>query len=352
MWFKKKKAVNEKSLRSNIESIIQQQGLVGSLDAAELKDGVLNVIVGVDPQHAPEMEGARQSCEQALMDIDGVFRSMVILTAEQDRHASAGDPEPSEKSAGPKKDLFTQDLLSDVKKVIAVASGKGGVGKSTVSFNLAVALARQGFSVGLLDADIYGPSVPKISGMSAHKPEAQGRDKLIEPIEAHGIKVMSIGFFVDQDMPIVWRGPKVQGALLQMLRDVNWGALDYLIIDMPPGTGDIQLTLAQRVKLAGAVIVSTPQDLALIDARKGIEMFRKVDVPILGLIENMSIFVCPHCGEESDIFGCGGAEKEAKKLDVPFMGAVPLDANIRKQSDAGYPVAEDVFDGFATQLLD
>ena len=220
--------------------------------------------------------------------------------------------------------------------MVAVASGKGGVGKSTTTVNLAFALAGQGLSVGILDADIYGPSMPRLLGLT-RKPETVGGNKL-KPLEAHGVKVMSIGFLVDPEAPMIWRGPMVVSALTQMLRDVEWGTLDVLVVDMPPGTGDTQLTLAQNVPLAGAVIVSTPQDLALIDARKGLAMFQKVDVPILGIVENMSHFVCPHCGERSDIFGTGGARHEAEKVGVRFLGEIPLHMAIREHSDGGTPI--------------
>jgi ATP-binding protein involved in chromosome partitioning len=226
--------------------------------------------------------------------------------------------------------------LPAVAHVIAVASGKGGVGKSTTAANLALALAGNGHRVGLLDADIYGPSVPRLFGIT-DKPVITA-DKKILPIEKFGIKTMSIGFMVAEDNPMVWRGPMVMGAIQQLLRDVVWGELDVLVVDMPPGTGDAQLTLAQQVPLAGAVIVSTPQDLALIDARKGIAMFRKVNVPILGIIENMSYFLCPHCGGRSEIFHHGGAAAEAQRDEVPFLGAIPLEMTVRELSDAGTPI--------------
>ena len=223
-----------------------------------------------------------------------------------------------------------------IKSVVAVASGKGGVGKSTTAVNLAFALAAQGLAVGILDADIYGPSMPRLLGLT-QKPETVGGNRL-KPLETHGVKVMSIGFLVDPEAPMIWRGPMVVSALTQMLRDVEWGELDVLVVDMPPGTGDTQLTLAQNVPLAGAVIVSTPQDLALIDARKGLAMFQKVDVPILGIVENMSHFVCPHCGERSDIFGTGGARDEAARVGVRFLGEIPLHMSIREHSDGGSPI--------------
>jgi ATP-binding protein involved in chromosome partitioning len=229
--------------------------------------------------------------------------------------------------------------IEKVKKIVAVASGKGGVGKSTVAINLAVALKVKGLKVGLLDADIYGPSVPKLSGVKDKPKTSADSKKMLIPLEAHGLKLMSMGFLVAEDTPMIWRGPMVQSALIQMMRDVEWGELDVLVIDMPPGTGDAALTLAQQTPVSGAVVVSTPQDIALIDARKAAAMFEKVHVPILGIVENMSYFVCPHCGQRSDIFGHGGARDEALRRGVPFLGEVPLDAEIRAKSDEGEPVA-------------
>jgi ATP-binding protein involved in chromosome partitioning len=223
-----------------------------------------------------------------------------------------------------------------VKHIIAVASGKGGVGKSTTAVNLALGLAAIGVSTGLLDADIYGPSMPRMLNVK-EKPESID-GKGLKPIERYGLKTMSIGYIVNEDTPMIWRGPMVSSALEQMLRDVEWGELDVLVVDMPPGTGDAQLTLAQRVALAGAVIVSTPQDIALVDARKGLNMFRKVAVPVLGFVENMSFYLCPHCGERAEIFGHGGAREEAEKLGVPFLGEVPLHLDIRTTSDSGHPI--------------
>ena len=223
-----------------------------------------------------------------------------------------------------------------VKHIIAVASGKGGVGKSTTAMNLAVALSVTGLDVGLVDADIYGPSQPRMLGVKDQKPESDG--ERIEPVLAHGIKMMSMGFMLGEDEPIIWRGPMVQSALLQMMYQVNWGALDVLVLDMPPGTGDVQLTLSQKAQIDGAVIVSTPQDIALIDAIKGLNMFKKVNIPIAGFVENMSTHICSNCGHEEHIFGADGGKKAAEKLNVPFLGAVPLDAAIRAHTDDGKPV--------------
>ena len=230
-----------------------------------------------------------------------------------------------------------ENLVPGAKNVILVGSGKGGVGKSTVAVNLAVALAKSGAKVGLLDADIYGPSIPIMLGVRQAKPRVQG-DKRILPIEAHGLKLISIGFFVDPEQAMVWRGPMLHGAIVQFFRDVDWGELDYLVLDLPPGTGDIQLTIAQQVKVSGAVVVTTPQDIALADAIKAKSMFDKVDIPVLGIVENMSWFSCPHCGERSEIFHHGGGEAAAKKLDVPFLGSVPLVTSIRAGGDEGVPV--------------
>ncbi len=223
-----------------------------------------------------------------------------------------------------------------MKRIIAVASGKGGVGKSTTSVNLALAFQANGLNVGVLDADIYGPSMPRLLGITGRPQPVHGN--ILKPMEGYGLKVMSMGFLVEEDTPMIWRGPMVMSALTQMLKEVAWGELDLLVVDMPPGTGDAQLTMAQQVPLAGAIIVSTPQDLALIDARKGLNMFRRVDVPVLGIVENMSYFLCPSCGERSDIFGHGGARNEAEKLGVPFLGEIPLHMDIREKSDSGQPI--------------
>jgi len=223
-----------------------------------------------------------------------------------------------------------------VKNIVAVASGKGGVGKSTTAVNFALALKDKGLKVGILDADIYGPSMPRLLGIHGQPQQLAGNK--LDPMRAYGLKAMSMGFLVDEETPMIWRGPMVMSALTQMLKDVAWGELDVLVVDMPPGTGDAQLTMAQQVPLAGAIIVSTPQDLALIDARKGLNMFKKVNVPVLGIVENMSTFICPHCGEPSNIFGHGGAKEEATKLGVPFLGEVPLTIAVRESSDAGKPV--------------
>lgn len=266
-------------------------------------------------------ETLRIDVEKRLLSVKGVERASAILTAE--------------KQAAPKKKP-SGGIDVPVKTIIAVASGKGGVGKSTVAINLACALSRMGMQVGLLDADIYGPSQPRMAGVRGQKP-ARENERII-PVEAHGLKIMSMGFLVDEAAPMIWRGPMIQSALKQLLKDVAWEGCDVLVIDMPPGTGDAQLTLAQQVDVSGAVIVSTPQDIALIDAKKGLEMFRKVGVPILGIVENMSYFCCPSCGHRAEIFGHGGAREEALAAKVPFLGEIPLDSDIRKLSDAGTPI--------------
>ena len=261
----------------------------------------------------------------------------MTLTAEAARGAGGAAPGHAHERDAPRRHGRPSEPLPGVKHIIAVASGKGGVGKSTVACNLAVGLSKLGLKAGVLDADLFGPSMPKLFGLHSKPGLAPDGQKLI-PLQSYGVKVMSIGFLIDEGAPVVWRGPMVISALNQLLREVVWGELDVLIVDMPPGTGDTQLTMAQNVPLAGAVIVSTPQDLALIDARRGIAMFEKVQVPILGVVENMSYFVCPHCGGRTDVFSHGGARKEAEKLGVPFLGEVPLDIAIRINSDDGRPV--------------
>ncbi len=307
-------------------------------------DGHVVFMIEVDPARGSAMEPLRQTAEDAVAKLPGVKKVSAILTAE--RAAQDNGPDPHGMNKNP-------PLQLPIKTIIAVASGKGGVGKSTVAFNIAVALARAGQSVGLLDADIYGPSVPRLSGIGARKP-VQNEDNKVVPLEAHGLKVMSIGFLIEEEKALIWRGPMVQTALYQMLRDVAWGTqdapLDVLIIDMPPGTGDAQLTLAQKVPVTGAVIVSTPQDLALIDARKAIAMFETTGVPVLGIVENMSMYVCPSCGHEDHVFGHGGAQDEARVRGVPFLGAIPLTLRMRAQADAGEPSDDPVFERIAAQL--
>jgi ATP-binding protein involved in chromosome partitioning len=303
----------------------------GLIEGIELRGSLVQVALLTDRAHAAAMEPVRRQVEAVLSRQPGISNATAVLTA----HKAATPAAPTAahgQGHGQKPAL----LLPDVKAIVAVASGKGGVGKSTVAVNLAVSLARAGHRTGLLDADIYGPSLPRMLGLS-RKPEVRG-DRMI-PLQAWGLSCMSIGFLVEEDTPMIWRGPMVMGALEQMMGQVEWGALDILVVDMPPGTGDAQLTMAQRVTLTGAVIVSTPQDIALIDARRGVRMFERVRVPVLGLVENMSFFCCPNCGHRSDIFGHGGARSEAQRLGTEFLGEVPLLLDIRTASDAGTPIA-------------
>ena len=307
---------------------ILSAGLLGGIS---VRDGMVQVEIAVPRERARAYEPLRVAVEAALRAVPGVISASAVLTAH--RAAAPTPPQPGPQGAAPPQRGGM--LLGEVGAVIAVASGKGGVGKSTTAVNLAVALAQKGLRVGLLDADIYGPSLPQMLG-APEKPRVDGNR--IIPIERWGLKAMSIGFLVDQETPMIWRGPMVMGALEQMMSQVEWGALDAMVVDMPPGTGDTQLTMSQRVALRGAVIVSTPQDVALLDARRGIRMFEKVNVPVLGLIENMSYFCCPNCNHRSDIFGHGGARAEAERLGVEFLGELPLTLAIREHADAGHPV--------------
>ena len=312
--------VDPSSGRNIVESNLVQ-GLV-------VREGHVGFVLEVPAERGRSAEPLRRQAEAAVTALAGVLSVSAVLTAHRESAAKAS---PDTSQHAPRA-----SSLPGVSSVIAVASGKGGVGKSTVAVNLAIGLARLGLKTGLLDADIYGPSVPRLLGIT-QKPKSQDGKKL-EPIEKFGLKTMSIGFLVKEDEPMIWRGPMVMSALTQMLGDVAWEPLDVLVVDMPPGTGDAQLTMAQRVPLRGAIIVSTPQDLALIDARKGLAMFRKTQVPILGIVENMSVFVCPHCGKESHIFGHGGARETAKTLGAPFLGEIPLVPAIRETSDSGTPI--------------
>ncbi|WP_293576854.1 Mrp/NBP35 family ATP-binding protein [Phaeobacter sp.] len=292
------------------------------------------VIEAPTPEIASQMEPLRRAAEAAVMALDGVETVTAALTA----HAAApSKPAPSLKVGGHPKPQQGPIKPAGVQRILAVGSGKGGVGKSTVSANLAVALAKQGRKVGLLDADIYGPSQPRMMGASGRPASPDG--KIIEPLHAHGVTLMSIGFMVEEDKAVVWRGPMLMGALQQMLGQVNWGELDVLIVDLPPGTGDVQLTLCTKSELTGAIVVSTPQDVALLDARKALDMFATLKTPVLGLIENMSFFVCPDCGGEHQIFGQGGVAAEADRLGVPLLGALPIDLETRIAGDAGTPIA-------------
>ena len=305
----------------------------GMVTGLQVKDGHVAFAIEVDPAKGAELEPIRKLAEEVVYDIKGVISATVVLTAEK---APGGAQTGGGPAGGPVPKPGVPDILPGVRSIVAIASGKGGVGKSTTAVNLALGLAASGHKVGLLDADIYGPSMPRMMGITGQPSSSDGKN--LDPMENFGIKVMSMGFLVEEDTPMIWRGPMVQSALEQMMRDVKWGELDVMIIDMPPGTGDAQLTMAQKVPLTGAVIVSTPQDIALLDARRGLNMFRKVDVPVLGLIENMSYFTCPKCGERSDIFSHGGARIEAGKLGMDFLGEVPLHMDIRETSDAGKPI--------------
>jgi len=348
--------ISEIAVRKVLETVINpvtgrnvvESGMVGGIAT---RAGHVAVTLTVDPAQGASLEPLRQACEQAVRAMPDVLSATAVMTAE--RPAAPAPPPPGRAQASPGRAQGHGHShgpagkgqpvpgggridVPGVKHIIAVASGKGGVGKSTTAVNLALGLVANGVATGLLDADIYGPSMPRMLGVKEKPESADG--KMLKPIERYGLRTMSIGYIVNEETPMIWRGPMVSSALEQMLRDVQWGELDVLVVDMPPGTGDAQLTLAQRVALSGAVIVSTPQDIALIDARKGLAMFRKVAVPVLGIVENMSYFLCPHCGERSEIFGHGGAREEAAKLEVPFLGEIPLHLDIRTTSDSGHPI--------------
>ena len=331
-------------------------GLVSDIFIADSK---VFFSITVPAARARELEPLREAAERAVRSLDGVAGAMVALTAEKKgggmeaapprpapphpaphrpapHRPAPHRPDPRRPQPAPASRSSGKRGVPGIEAIVAVASGKGGVGKSTTAVNLALGLQSLGLKVGVLDADIYGPSMPRLLGIRDKPQTVDG--KVMRPLENYGLKVMSMGFLVDEETPMIWRGPMVMSALTQMLREVQWGELDVLVVDMPPGTGDAQLTMAQQVPLAGAVIVSTPQDLALIDARKGLNMFRKVDVPLLGLVENMSYFIAPDTGRRYDIFGHGGAEKEAERLGVPFLGGVPLEMETRELSDLGQPV--------------
>lgn len=318
------------------EQNIVEAGIVSGL---VLKDGHVQFSIEIDPAQAERMEPVRKQAEQAVGKIPGVLSVTAVLTAHRPAEQPAQQPQQQQQQQ--------KQLLPQVGAIVAVASGKGGVGKSTTAANLAVAFRSMGLRTAMLDADIYGPSLPTMMGISGRPQSPDG--KTIIPMEAHGITCMSIGFLVPQDTPMIWRGPMVMGALEQMMGDVQWGPQDVLVVDMPPGTGDAQLTMAQRVPIAGAVIVSTPQDLSLIDAKKGLNMFRKVEVPVLGIVENMSYFLCPHCNERSDIFAHGGAAQAAVQLGVDFLGEIPLDMAIRSGGDDGTPIVAAEPDGAYAQ---
>jgi ATP-binding protein involved in chromosome partitioning len=352
--------VSEQQVRAALGKVVDPdkgQDIVslGMVSGVQLREGHVAFAIEVEPQRGPKLEPLRKAAEKAVEALPGVLSVTAVLTAQKPA-ARAPQPQPHGHAHG--QGGAAKALVPGVGAIVAVASGKGGVGKSTVAVNLALGLAAIGRKVGLLDADIYGPSMPRMLGISGRPNSRDG--KVLQPMTNYGIECMSMGFLVPEDTPMIWRGPMVMSALQQMLRDVAWGDLDVMIVDMPPGTGDAQLTMAQQVPLAGAVIVSTPQDIALLDARKGLNMFRKVDVPVLGIVENMSYFRCPHCGGRSDIFGHGGARREAERLGVEFLGEVPLDILIRETSDDGKPVVvshpdsehAQVFRAMATRLAE
>lgn len=333
-------AVDREQVLGVLRGVAHPQGgdLVGRdlIRALAVEGGVVRfVIEAATPDEARSLGAAQAEAEAKLKALPGVTSVQVVMTAHGPA-AKAAPPSlkigqhPTPQQGGPQK-------ISGIDRIIAVASGKGGVGKSTVASNLAVALARRGRKVGLLDADIYGPSQPKMMGVNRRPSSPDG--KTIEPLVAHGVTMMSIGLMLKEDEAVVWRGPMLMGALQQLLGQVAWGKLDVLIIDLPPGTGDVQLTLCQRTQLTGAIVVSTPQDVALLDARKALDMFGKLKTPVLGLVENMSTYVCPNCGHESHIFGHGGVAAEARKLDLPFLGELPLALDVRVAGDAGTPIA-------------
>lgn len=319
---------------------------LGMVSDVFISDSKVYFSITVPSDRAKDLEPLRAAAERSVKSIPGVKGALVTLTADRKAGSPSAQPPPSPQAAAPQAaphghshpapNRPVKTGVPGVGAIIAVASGKGGVGKSTTAVNLALGLQANGLRVGILDADIYGPSIPRLLKISG-RPE-QIENRIIKPMENYGLKAMSMGFLVDEETAMIWRGPMVQSALLQMLREVAWGELDVLVVDMPPGTGDVQLTMAQQVPLAGAVIVSTPQDLALIDARKAITMFRKVEIPLLGIIENMSYFLAPDTGARYDIFGHGGARAEADRIGVPFLGEVPLTIDIREKSDVGTPV--------------
>lgn len=333
--------LDDRKIIEALTSVVMADGgsnvvTAGAVSGIVIKDGHVGFTIEIDPNDKSKADQIRAAAEKAVLALDGVLSATAMMTAHQ-AGATTTTSTGNTSRGSHKRDTASKqsDPYQPATHVVAVASGKGGVGKSTTSINLALALAAFGKKVGILDADIYGPSLPRLIGQN-RKPQSDG--KKIVPIDAWGLQTMSIGYLVAEDAPTIWRGPMVMSAIEQMLRDVAWKELDFLVIDMPPGTGDAQLTISQRAKLAGAVIVSTPQDLALIDARKGLNMFRKVNVPLLGIVENMSHFLCTDCGARHNIFGHGGAAAEAEKLGVPFLGEVPLELAIRMTSDEGTPI--------------
>ncbi|WFU14320.1 iron-sulfur cluster carrier protein ApbC [Bradyrhizobium sp. CB3481] len=353
-------SVTQQQVLDSLKQVASPRGVpltsANVLSAISVTDGKVFFSINVDAAEARAWESVRAQAETAVRAVPGVTTAMIALTAERKpgsprpeaapaphRHAHGVQPASAHRPPQGPSPMSKQAEIPGIAAVIAVASGKGGVGKSTTALNLALGLRDLGLRVGLLDADIYGPSVPRLTGIN-EKPQLDDNRKMI-PIQRFGLSIMSIGFLVEEDTAMIWRGPMVMSAITQMLRDVAWGTLDILVVDMPPGTGDAQLTLAQNVPLKGAVIISTPQDLSLIDARRGLAMFKKVNVPVLGIVENMSYFQCPECGTRSDIFGHGGARHEAERLGVPFLGEIPLHMSIRTTSDEGNPVVVSEPDG-------
>jgi ATP-binding protein involved in chromosome partitioning len=347
-------AVNKEQVLAALAKVPSPNGVplpdTRVLSDVVVSDGKVFFSLTVDAAAVKAWEPVRKAAENAVRAIPEVQSALVALTAERAAGAASRSAQPAAQAtprmAHPADKV--QPGIPGVDAVIAVASGKGGVGKSTTAVNLALGLRDLGLKVGMLDADIYGPSLPKLLAIR-EKPQTIGGTRL-KPIERYGLTVMSIGFLIDEETPMIWRGPMVMSAITQMLREVEWGTLDIMVVDMPPGTGDAQLTMAQQVPLKGAVIVSTPQDLALVDARRGVAMFKRVNVPVLGVVENMSYFLCPSCGTRSDIFGHGGARQEAERLGVPFLGEVPLHMTIREKSDLGLPVVATEPDGPHAQV--
>ncbi|MEM9582695.1 MAG: Mrp/NBP35 family ATP-binding protein [Pseudomonadota bacterium] len=325
--------------------------------ALHVEGGTVRFVIEVAPDLAPKFGGVRDAAQAAVSGVEGVESVSVVLTAHGPApKAPAASAPPSLKVGGHPKPQAEPTKPSGVDRIVAIASGKGGVGKSTLSSNLAVALARQGRKVGLLDADIYGPSQPRMMGVSDRPKSPDG--KTIIPLHAHGVTVMSIGLMMDPDKAVVWRGPMLMGALQQMMGQVEWGELDILLVDLPPGTGDVQLTLCTKTQMTGAIVVSTPQDVALLDARKALDMFKTLHTPVLGLVENMSHYICPTCGTEAHLFGHGGVRDEAAKLGLPFLGEIPLQLDIRLAGDGGTPIAAgeskiaDAYNVLAKRLID
>jgi ATP-binding protein involved in chromosome partitioning len=330
-------SISEAAILQALARVVAADGATALTDAGALSPiaidgGRVLISITADPARAAAWEAVRRNAEAAVRALPGVTTALVTLTAERPAAPTPAEAPTAPPAAAPKR----PPSLAGVRHVIAVASGKGGVGKSTTACNLALAMQARGLTVGVLDADIYGPSMPRLFNLKGRPRVISGR--LLAPLEAYGCKVMSIGFVVETDTAMIWRGPMVASAITQMLRDIAWGTLDVLVIDMPPGTGDAQLTLAQNAPLAGAVIVSTPQDLALLDARRGVAMFKNVGVPILGIVENMSYFLCDQCGKRHELFAHGGARDEAIKLGVPFLGEIALDPAIRARADDGVPI--------------